>query len=172
MTDMTDFDKLIKEKAEQASYPYDEAAWRKYKRAASLKSGTVKYWVLGAASIVTVSAVLLLKQGHQVQPASEQPLHPVVFTEDSVSVSQNLSTDLPDEDTVALPVVCKPENGSHQTFQHPRETADGYLSSMKNDTLKVSKKVIYGRPIVIDVDTITRMVPTDEELEKGHSRLY
>ena len=28
LNDMTDFDKLIKEKAEKASYPYDEAAWK------------------------------------------------------------------------------------------------------------------------------------------------
>jgi hypothetical protein len=30
----------------------------------------------------------------------------------------------------------------------------------------------YGRPLVIDVDTIKDNVPSDEELRNGHSRLY
>ena len=171
MNDMTDFDKLIKEKAEQASYPYDEAVWRQYKRKAGLQGGYAKYWVVGAASIVAVGAFLLLKQGRQAQPTPDQPLQTAVFTEDSVSVSQNLSAGMT-EDTMPLHIVDKSEKGSIQTFQHNRETADEHPSSMKKDTPKVTKKVIYGRPLVIDVDTITRMVPTDEELEKGHSRLY
>ena len=54
MNDMTDFDKKKKKKAEQASYPYDKAAWRQYKRKTGLHGGAVKYWVVGAASIVAV----------------------------------------------------------------------------------------------------------------------
>ena len=51
-----------------------------------------------------------------------------------------------------------------KTVEQPR--------SFSKDTSKVTRKVIHGKPVVIDVDTITRMVPTDEEIEKGHSRLF
>ena len=170
MNDMTDFDKLIKEKVEQASYPYEEAAWRQYKRKAGLHGGSVKYWVVGAASIVTVGAFILLKQGREVQQTSDQPQQTAVFTEDSASVSQNTSTDV-SEDTMLIQVVSKSEVSPRQAPRHNQEMVTEPTLRVKEDTPKTSK-AIYGKPLVIDVDTITRMVPTDEELEKGHSRLY
>ena len=171
MNDMTDFDKLIKEKAEDASYPYNEAAWRHFKHNADLHGGSAKYWVVGVASIVAVGTFFLLKQDRQVEPTSDQPVQTAVFTEDSVFLPQDPSTVM-SEDTVTFPVVRKQENSFRQMPHHNQETVEEHPSIMKSDTPKVSKKVIHGRPLVIDVDTITRMVPTDEELEKGHSRLY
>ena len=167
---MTDFDKLIKEKAEQASYPYDEAAWRHFKRKTGLHGGSAKYWVVGAASILTVGAFLLLKQGRQVQQTPDQLRQTAAFTEDSASVLQNQSTVMV-EDTMLLQVVSRSENTSCQRSRIHQETVDEPPFRTKEDTLKTTK-IIYGKPLVIDVDTITRMVPTDEELEKGHSRLY
>ena len=170
MNDMTDFDKLIKEKVEQASYPYEEAAWKHYKRKAGLHDGSVKYWVVGAASIVTVGAFILFKQGGKVQQTLDQPQQTIVFTEDSVSVSQNSSTGV-SEDTMLLQEESKSEIRPRQVPRHNREIVNEHQLRVKEDTPKISK-TIYGKPLVIDVDTITRMVPTDEELEKGHSRLY
>ena len=37
---------------------------------------------------------------------------------------------------------------------------------------KKTSAPVYGIPVVIDVDTITQMWPTDEELNEGNSRLY
>ena len=75
------------------------------------------------------------------------------------------------EDTPTLPI----ENAPGKTLQVSRrqtEPLDANTVQTKEDTPKVMRKVIYGKPQVIDVDTIKRMVPTDEELEKGHSRLF
>ena len=167
---MTDFDKLIKEKTEQASYPYDEAAWRRYKHTAGLHGGSAKYWAVGAASIVAVGAFLLLKPGRTAQPTPVQSTPAVVIMGDSVLASQNQVSGTP-EDTMTLRVASKPENSPRQMPHHNSETTNDHPSGVKDDSPKTSK-VIYGKPVVIDVDTITRMVPTDEELEKGHSRLY
>ena len=170
MNDMTDFDKLIKEKAEQASYPYDEAAWRQYKRKAGLHGGSAKYWLVGASALVVAGAFLLLKPRHNA-PQQDQPSQTDIVALDSSIALQNPSNEtsedtltlLPDNDTKERPLNVSPRN---------TETVNASKVQIKKDTPTVSRKVIYGKPIVIDVDTITRMVPTDEELEKGHSRLY
>ena len=170
MNDMTDFDKRIKEKAEQSSYPYEEAAWRQYKRKAGLRGGSVKYWVVGATSIVAVGVFILLKQGGEAQQTPDQPQQASVFTEDSSSVSQNSSAGV-SEDTILLQVVSKSENSPRRAPRHNQEMVTEPPLRVNEDNPKTSK-TIYGKPLVIDVDTIARMVPTDEELEKGHSRLY
>ena len=62
--------------------------------------------------------------------------------------------------------------GAHSVSQKNTEKIVEHPQALLKDTSKVIRKVTYGKPIVIDVDTITRMVPTDEELKKGHSRLF
>lgn len=171
MNDMTDFDKLIKEKAEQASYPYDKAAWKQYKRKAGLYGGTAKYWVLGATSIVAVGTFLLLKQGHQAPPPADRPSQTVAAAIDSGLALQNTSIEVA-EDTLAIQEIhVTPKSARSVSRKNTDKTLEQPRPLLK-DTSKVIRKVIYGKPIVIDVDTITRMVPTDEEIEKGHSRLY
>ena len=171
MNEMTDFDKLIKEKAEQASYPYKEAAWRQYKRTAGLHGGSAKYWLVGTSAFVVAGVFFLLKPGHQAQPLQNQSAQTDIVALDSSMALQNPSNET-SEDTLTLLL----DKGTKETplnvSCHRTETVDASKVQIKNDTPKVSRKVIYGKPIVIDVDTITRMVPTDEELEKGHSRLY
>lgn len=170
MNDMTDFDKLIKEKAEQASYPYDKAAWKQYKRKTGLHGGAAKYWVMGASAVMVAGGLILLKPGHHGQPLQDNPSTTIVVAPDSAMVLPNPSIeDL--EDTPTLPI----ENAPGKTLQVSRrqtEPLDANTVQIKEDTPKVMRKVIYGKPQVIDVDTIKRMVPTDEELEKGHSRLF
>ena len=171
MNDMTDFDKLIKEKVEQASYPYDEAAWRQYKRKAGLHGGAAKYWVVGAASIVAVGTFLLLKQGRQTVPDAEQPSQSVVYAPDSALTLQNTSSEVT-EDTLMFQEMQAPPKVSPYVSRKNSDSIVEQPHRILKDTSKVYRKVIYGKPLVIDVDTITQMVPTDEELKKGHSRLY
>ena len=167
---MTDFDKLIKEKAENASYPYQEAAWKQYKRKAGLHGGHAKYWVIGASSVLVAGAVFLLKPDRHGQPAPNQSPQVVATAVDSVVASQNLPQP-PQEDTLTLQVEQKTSRSPQSSRTEQTKTIVPQ-SPVLYDTPKVAKKVTYGKPVVIDVDTITRMVPTDEELEKGHSRLY
>ena len=171
MNDMTDFDKLIKEKAEQASYPYDEVAWKQYKRKAGIHSGSAKYWVIGASSVLVagVSFLLLTSPKKQTMPDQSQPA--VVSVSDSVMESQNLTV-TESEDTLTLQVEHKANRSTLQSSRNETGKTLGHQSVVVKDTPKVTRKTVLGRPVVINVDTITRMVPTDEELEKGHSRLY
>lgn len=170
MNDMTDFDKLIKEKAEQASYPYDKAAWKQYKRKTGLHAGAAKYWVAGAASIAAVGTFLLFKQGHQAPPPS-QPSQTVTTAADSGSAMLNTSIEVA-EDTLAIQEIQAAPKRVHPVPQKNTGKTAEQTPGLLKDTSKVVRKVISGKPIVIDVDTITRMVPTDAELEKGHSRLF
>ena len=167
---MTDFDKLIKEKAEQVSYPYNEVAWKQYKRKAGLHSGRALYWGVGASAVMVTGALLLFNPARHKQPMPE-PQQTVVVANDSVQMSQNLS-DAVIEDTQTLQVEQKTNRSTSQVSRNDKGKTIGHQSVVVKDTPKVSRKTVLGRPIVIDVDTITRMVPTDEELEKGHSRLY
>ena len=171
LNDMTDFDKLIKEKAEKASYPYDEAAWKQFKRKAGMPGKAAKYWVMGASAVMVAGGLLLLKPGRQGQPLQDNPSTTTVAAPDSSMVSQNPS-DLVSEDTLTLSSENVTGKKPIQVSHRQTEPLEANTVQIKKDTPKVSRKVIYGRPLVIDVDTITRMVPTDEELEKGHSRLY
>ena len=171
MNDMTDFDKLIKEKAEKASYPYDEAAWRQFKRKAGLPGSTAKYWVAGASALMVAGGLFLLKPGHPEKSLQDNPSTTGVVAPDSAMVLQNPSDEAL-EDTLTLPTENTTAKKPLQASRHQTEPMDATKVQTKKDTPKVSRKVIYGKPLVIDVDTITRMVPTDEELEKGHSRLF
>ena len=171
MNDMTDFDKLIKEKTEQASYQYDEVAWKQYKRKAGIHGGSAKYWVIGASSVLVAGAFLLLKPVRQTQLMPDQQQQEVVSVSDSVMESHNLAV-TESEDTLTLQVEQKTNHSSLQASCNEKGKTIGYQSVVVKDTPKVSRKTVLGRPVVINVDTITRMVPTDEELEKGHSRLY
>ena len=171
MNDMTDFDKLIKEKAEQASYSYEEAAWKQFKRKAGLKSGSVKYWVVGAASFVAVGTFLLLKPTRQNQPMPDQSQQVVLTVDDSARTSQTLIV-TESEDTLSIDMDQKTKQTPFHASRNEKENTIGHQSAIVKDTPTVTRKAVLGRPLVIDVDTITRMVPTDEELKKGHSRLY
>ena len=171
MNDMTDFDKLIKEKAEQASYPYDEVAWKQYKRKAGIHSGGAKYWVIGASSVLVAGATFLLKPTSRVQTMPDLPQPAVASASDSVMESQNLAV-TESEDTLTLQMDHKAYRSTHQASRNETGKTFGHQSVVVKDTPKVTRKTVLGRPVVIDVDTIPRMVPTDEELKKGHSRLY
>ena len=171
MNDMTDFDKLIKEKAEQASYSYNEAAWRQYKRKAGLHGGAAKYWLVSTSALMVAGAFLLLNPRHNVQQLQDQPTQTNFVALDSSMALQNSSSETSEDTLTLLPDNETKERPLNVSHRHT-ETVNASKVQIKKDTPTVSRKVIYGKPIVIDVDTITRMVPTDEELEKGHSRLY
>lgn len=174
---MTDFDKLIKEKAEQVEYTYKPAAWRRFRRMAGMGHGTVKYWVAGVSSAVIIgglTTVLLLSNGH---PTQEDTSSTNVMALDTVSMSVDDEA-VAGNDTLSLSGDCKPQ--TPQTKVVPvavvQESVDSPAVAARRsaETPSPDKKATprYGRPLVIDVDTIKDNVPTDEALKNGHSRLY
>jgi hypothetical protein len=175
---MTDFDKLIKEKAEQAEYPYKAGAWRQFRRNTGFGTGGhLTHWLVGASSLLVVggATVVLLNRHPQQAPLNEPQVQAVV--QDTLNV-------LPGEaaDTVAeafgnvgqspVKVTDRPHTASASTSTRQEEASseETTVRNKKSETYK--EKPRYGRPLVIDVDTIKENVPSDEELKNGHSRLY
>lgn len=174
---MTDFDKLIREKAEQAEYTYKPAAWQSFRRMAGMGRSTVKYWIAGVSSAVLIgglTTVLLLNNGRSTQ---EDASAPNVVALDTVSMSVDDEA-VVGNDTLSLVGNRNPK--ASQTKVIPSTVSKASVDSpavparRTAETSSPDKKAAprYGRPLVIDVDTIKDNVPTDEQLKNGHSRLY
>ena len=173
---MTDFDKLIKEKAEQAEYTYKPAAWQSFRRMAGMGRSTVMYWLAGVSSAVVVgvlTTVLLLKPSN---PTPEEPSTLNVPTLDTVAMNVE-SEAVVENDTLLLAGNRNPQ--APQTKVIPSAVSKANVDSPKVAARRPAETPTpksatprYGRPLVIDVDTIKDNVPTDEELKNGHSRLY
>lgn len=171
---MTDFDKLIKEKVEEATYPYDSSAWKQFRKKSGMRSGTLKYWLAGASTALVAGgvAVFMLTRPtveNSNLPSERQVLHDTVSQ--VVTIPQN---DQEDVMTVTVETT-KREPKSSQAVAQTQETSAQPTQSSETvaKTPKPSiPKARYGRPLVIDVDTIKDNVPSDEELKNGHSRLF
>lgn len=174
---MTDFDKLIKEKAEQAEYAYKPAAWKSFRHHAGLKPTALKYWVTGVSSLVVVGGLttfLLLRTPNSSQGNAAVP---EVASLDTVSLNVD-GDDVVADDTLLLAgsgeqesprakaaTTTAPKSTPEQSAAEANQPAKA-AAPRKNETSR------YGRPLVIDVDTIKDNVPTDEELKNGHSRIF
>ena len=173
---MTDFDKLIKEKTEQAEYAYKPSAWRNFKRVSGSAS-PLRYWIVGSVSAVVlggaVATALYFAPNRQPREVADNP----AMTVDSMLVDSESPVESQDTVSFSPKMVANPV--SHTT---PTKTTSGTtpaeaavsMPMSRPDTLKKPQRtaVRLGRPLVIDVDTIKDNVPTDEELRTGHSRLF
>ena len=175
---MTDFDKLIKEKTEQAEYAYKPSAWRNFRRF----SGTVKplkYWIVGSVSAIllggAVATVVHLTSNRPQQEVDS----PTVLAADSVLAGTPTLSETSNETQDSKPVSFGQEESSTRPKNAAKtpsfsDKADEVTPSHRVDSSNQSKnmRTRLGRPLVIDVDTIKENVPTDEELRNGHSRLF
>lgn len=172
---MTEFDQLIKEKAEQAQYPYKPSAWKGFAKRAGIKTGmsALQIAAVTIASLAVVAGITLAVVKHQApQPVAEPDPVEVVVTQDTMEVTE--------EKTEPKAVAEPGKESIPQTRvqkQEPAETESGGVEP-KEQPKTVAKKTkvkageVLGRPVIINVDTITQMVPTDEELRKGNSRIF
>lgn len=171
---MTDFDKLIKEKAEQAEYSYKPSAWRQFQRKTGMRSSMAFYWTVGLSSALVVGGVVAFfgYRHHNACPdaAPSQSMA-------SVDTTQTLAPEI-EEQTPETYLISETELATtktqHAQGNHQVESAVDSATKLehKSRTTHVANPPRYGRPLVIDVDTIKENVPTDEELKNGNSRLY
>lgn len=172
---MTDFDKLIKEKVEKATYSYKASDWKDFQRKAGVYRGSAKYWVAGAAALIAgASLVVTLHHRNMSSPIPEQQM---VAQDTVLSVEpQQTSDQLSGEGTAKLEVVApegskaSAKSAGHVVSEQAKTTAS--KEETVTDTKQTSVRQTLGRPLVIDVDTIKDNVPSDEELKNGHSRLF
>lgn len=169
---MTDFDKLIKEKAEEASYSYKSSAWRKFQK----QTGTfrpLRYWVSGmAVTVIAGVSVGLYVHHHSSVSTSNSTPEQIVVLQDSVEnypvLQSEPVTEAKGEPSTQKVVV----NHSNTTQEMPEVAPPPSENIPSKDNQRTVVRKTQGRPLVIDVDTIKDNVPSDEELRKGNSRLF
>ena len=171
---MADFDQLIKEKVDKAQYPYKASAWKRFAQKAGFKAGMTPLLkvvvsvamvaVVGGGTLGIVSAVR-----HQ-QPTTEPTTQCVQDTASSVSsepTSNTVTTSSTSAASVSEKSVSAPKTAS------VGEPAQSTTANPSTATPKVTTpdKNIYGRPLIINPDTIKTNEPTEEQLRNGHSRI-
>ena len=173
---MTEFDKLIKEKAEQAEYDYKPAAWRRFHRSAGIGHAAWKYWVSGISCAVIVGGTVAFMLGRGSQPLQDASRATQTVAADSscVNLQPAIMSDtlLVTETTSAETVVSRERRAPVEERDVPSSQVTTVPSSAVTSTKATETQQRHGRPMVIDVDTIKDNVPTDEELRNGHSRLF
>jgi chromosomal replication initiation ATPase DnaA len=168
---MTDFDKLIKEKAEQAEYAYKPSAWRRFQRTSGLRRASTAYWVAGVSSVIVIGGIVAFVGSRHSQNTVTDNNPPAMTIVDTLT-SQPATV----EDTF---VVTKSDRvvtaATHASEKKQEQEKPETMEEPTPAVISAPKKVTtqrHGRPLVIDVDTIKENVPTDEELRNGNSRLY
>lgn len=172
---MSDFDQLIREKAEQANYHYKASAWRSFKRYAGLKTGVAALYTVVTVALLSVATFLVVKMTRHAEPAPEPPvvnttvaMNDTVVTTEAPAEPEAATPDMPETiycDFGGAPKAAKTDVPAVET---PAPTTPA-TPARKTESRQAP---VYGIPVVIEVDTITQMWPTDEELKEGNSRLY
>lgn len=172
---MTDFDKLIREKAEQAHYDFNPSDWKKFKG----KTGKSNHWfyaTAGGIAIVAavISSILFLGKKTETESRAKDA--------DTATTTTVETHDTQEETTIKAPEIQKASETQRITHNniatHTDSTSQQSENAMSQQPAKhVSDKKDYdrnvlGRPLVIDVDTIKDNVPSDEELKKANSGLF
>ena len=184
-----EFDRTIKDKTEQAHYPFKEAAWDIF----SSKSGHSttprftrlhKALAVTATSLITagiVSGILLHVNNTHTEP--QMPVE-TADTDSSNVIADTLTLEMPTQEETAnskdkSPAVANtnyksPETGKNKVVAISVAGDTLFQGTDKNQTKPVPKRAraAYGRPLEINVDTITDMEPTYDQLRKGNSRLF
>lgn len=172
---MTDFDQLIKNKAEEAYYPYKPSAWKNFLKRSGAKvgfsGGQIALSVI-AASVVVGAAVWGVSSLNS--KSADQPQMQEEVSVDVVDTMENETVEIAVEET---PVVTeKNVIRAKQTTSEPVETSspEPVEQPAAVTPAKPQKKVTprYGKPVLINVDTITELEATDEQLRNGHSRIF
>ena len=172
---MTEFDQLIKNKAEEAQYSYKPSAWKSFLVYSGAKTSTLLIWVAAAAvavSVVAVSTYFLLRPQPQEQPTlpETEPIAVCVDTipADVADAVEPVAEEKPLQVVVTTPTILQEGFDLEAEYEASKE------QSVENTEQKPVPPTNNPRlePVRIIVDTITRMEPTDEELQNGNSNLY
>lgn len=182
---MADFDQLIKDKVDQTEYPYKHSAWKGFAKRAGIKVGLsglqIAAIVLSAVVMVTGLTLGVIFMGH---PTTHDEQGAVVREQDTVEVQNpsSLSSDneeqvygehvqgtVETQKPVALPI--HKDQGPKSNDPQPITNTQSSTPNTSKPTSKPQRPV-YGPPLEINVDTITQMEPTDEQLRNGNSRIF
>ena len=184
MNNMADFDQLIKDKVEKAEYTYKPSAWKGFAKRAGIKAGLsgVQIALLTISLVTVISGVTLgvLFLGH---PTTNEGQGMGDMVQDTVETRHDMVLPQENEESApAEPEKVKPPVPSskiqkvndHQPAVNsvqPETNSQKQTATGQQPTVN-TRRPIYGPPIELNVDTITQMVPTDEQLRNGNSRIF
>lgn len=191
---MADFDQLIKDKVEKAEYSYKPSAWKRFAKRAGFKTG-VSAWIVSMVAVVVVSLTVggiafwnSKSKAQESEYTIQQPNDPISNAESGIqnpeSDNQQPATDpqqLTPNAQLPNPQSQKPKadsqkpavNSQQPTANSQQPTPNAQQTTVNSQKPKTnSQRTIYGPPVELNVDTITQMVPTDEQLRQGNSRIF
>ncbi len=166
---MTDFDQLIKEKADGAQYEYKPSAWRKFAKSAGWRTGW-SVWQIAAvvATAVVLGTAVVCVWMHSSHSQLSEPVAPqVAVTTDTLQVET--------DEEVAVPVM---EPAPKETVKTMPKTPEEMSADEPKTAIEVEKPAktkpspTYGRPVILNFDTVRQLEPSEEELRTGNSRLF
>ncbi len=180
---MTDFDKLLKEKAEQAHYPYRHSAWKNFAAKAGISMSMSAGQIAAAvASVLIVAGGITLAVVSRPHSHSTPPDAPTEFSKTTVAVDTVTATTLCEEQTSETapvesntpdpPAYVTPRPETPQTTPASSDPAKTTTNMSATTEKRHRVDTIRGRAVTINVDTITDNEVSEEQLRKGHSRLY
>ena len=178
MNNMADFDQLLKDKVEQAKYSYKHAAWKGFAKRAGFKAGLSGLQIAAiTVAVVAVITGITLGVVFSGQPTPNGDQGAVVGIQDTMETQYAVS---PTQDNVEhgtadseqrVKETQKPASLPKTNDQQPMANGQQPISNPQQPTTNTQRPK-YGPPLEINVDTITQMVPTDEQLRNGNSRIF
>lgn len=175
---MADFDQLIKDKVEQTEYSYKHSAWKSFAKHAGFKAGLsglqIAAIVLSAVIVVTGVTLGILFLGH---PTTNRDQGTVVRVQDTVEAQQAVSPIQNNQGTVDRVQGTVETQHTASPIQDNKRTVNSVQRTVETQHVAPQPKASaqrpkYGPPVELNVDTITQMEPTDEQLRQGNSRLF
>lgn len=174
---MTEFDNLLKEKVEQAKYSYKASVWKKLVRKMNPTTALKPMqWIgIGASALMVVGVVSVLLLNHRSTPSARTPLpkETAIICQDTVTNEkvEKSRGEVCEEVEVVVPHKRSQSMKSKvsDTIDH-NPTLNVSAEKTKEKTRKV--EIIRGRAVTIQVDTITQMGASEEQLRKGNSRIF
>ena len=166
---MTEFDKLLKAKAEQAEYPYRASAWRQFCRRAGIRALTGGQIAAIAVSGTAVAGLVVWGVASHIgrQPAAEPaPVEVAVVAPDTTAIVPE-DTFVVEEIQPAVPAKPAPVVQREMPAAKPEEVK----TSVVEKPAQAKPEPFRGRPVIINVDTVKDNVPSDEELRKRNSQI-
>ena len=184
MNNMADFDQLLKDKVEQAEYSYKHSAWKGFAKRAGFKAGLsglqIALLSLSLVAVISVVTLGIIFLGH---PSTNDEQGAVVRAQDTVETHHDML--LQQENTESVSTESEQVNSSVPNTPSPKANGQQPTANSQQPETNSQRQTVngqqptantqrpkYGPPIELNVDTITQMVPTDEQLRNGNSRIF
>ena len=167
---MTEFDELLKAKAEQAEYPYRASAWRQFCRRAGIRALTGGQIAAIAVSGAAVAGLVVWGLASHIgrQPAAEPaPVEVAVVAPDTTAIVPEDTFVVEEIQPAAVPAKPAPVVQREMPAAKPEEVK----TSVVKKPAQAKPEPFRGRPVIINVDTVKDNVPSDEELRKRNSQI-